>query len=669
MYNKNIKYIFLSFLMFLFYFPLDAYPHISKKLNIDLDNISQNCFDYIKESSQSLKKITEYNIPLVTRNYLKRYFAPWDSPFCIISEEDLRKFLKDRIQTIRENPGWGFNKRPSSKILIEKIITKINIEQYPNIQKKGIIIKNTYLRSIPCITPHFKDWTTPGQGFPFDNYQISYLHAFQPIYIIHKDKKRDWAFVITNQYSVGWIQSKDIAFVDEQFIRSWKKNKYIIPLNDDIGIYNKNFNRYLISSRIGQLLPFLKETNDNYEVLTCDIKDNGYAKIINSKIAKLNSKPFPLTLTESNISKQINILMNKPYGWGGLFGFRDCTELLRDIFGTFALFLPRNSRWQKESGSKIYLGNLSDEEKAKLIIKRGIPFMTLVYYPGHIMLYIGQKNGVPYVFNTIWALKTKDLFKGEDRAIIGKSLIMPLNIGEKYKSVKQTPLTKLTYMILLNDNLLYPKLFESQTYSGINQLDLIEEAMNRKLFESKLKKYPLIRKIYEAYEKYIKDIIFDNGDIIFYMKNGSKISTKEMKIPLELKNYIPQNIENNIFFNYIYGKNDQEINKNLVKINWMPKSNNSSKYVYFNKNAGAAPALIRISHQLDKLSDNKKYVLNVELNKENNYGITIKLKKFYISSIPKEIIKIFEQNDFIWLGRWNSSYINYFEYRPEFFRK
>ena len=40
----------------------------------------------------------------------------------------------------------------------------------------------------------------------------------------------------------------------------------------------------------------------------------------------------------------------------------------------------------------------------------------------------------------------------------------------------------------------------------------------------------------------------------------------------------------------------------------------------------------------------------------------------YLYKIPKEIIKIFEENDFIWGGHWYNQNITFFEYRPEFFR-
>ncbi len=708
-----IRSFLISYILFFnfIYFEILANPNITEKINKDLKEIPQNCLNFINQKENLNKPIIEYNLHALKKNYIKRYFAPWDSPFSIISKKDLKEFLKKRIKRIRENPGWGFNKQPLTSKWVEKIIYKINLNEFPNINKKGIIIRNTYLRSLPCITPHFKDWTTPGQGYPFDNFQLSYLHAFQPIYILHKNKDKDWSFIITNQYSVGWIQTKDIAFVNETFIKKWRINNYIIPIKDDEAIYNKKYNKFLINSRIGQLLPLLKERKNNYEILTCKCEENEYAKIQTSKISNKATVKFPLILTELNIAKQMNTLIGKPYGWGGLYGFRDCTELLRDIFSVFGLFLPRNSKWQNEAGSKIYLEKFKNKEKANIIIKRGIPFLTLLYSPGHIILYIGEKNGIPYAYNTIWGLKTKTFFHSEDRAIIGKTLIMPLNIGDNYKTITKTPLDKITSIVLLNDNLTYPKLFEEQIYSGINQLDLIEEGAWKSKIDDKILRNKKINSLFKAYKKYIDNIASiktkNKVNITFYMKDKTKIlwenknsiSNKEinnydLKDSLSEKYIIrypinspkpyknPGQKKNKAFFDSIYGKSLNQIKNNLVRIAWMPKTNKNSIFIYFNRNAGAASALIRISHQLDNLSEDlKKYIKYIEVNIDHlSYGISLNLSKKYqntfndfknykyLNRIPEEIIKIFEENDFIWGGRWYHYNISYFEYRPEFFR-
>lgn len=54
------------------------------------------------------------------------------------------------------------------------------------------------------------------------------------------------------------------------------------------------------------------------------------------------------------------------------------------------------------------MSNLSIEEKKDFIRKNGVPFSTLVYLKGHIMLYVGVKNNEPLVVHNIWSVRLKD---------------------------------------------------------------------------------------------------------------------------------------------------------------------------------------------------------------------------------------------------------------------
>ena len=43
-------------------------------------------------------------------------------------------------------------------------------------------------------------------------------------------------------------------------------------------------------------------------------------------------------------------LLHTPYGWGGTGSQRDCSRLLMDLFASFGVLLPRNSRQQAQAG-------------------------------------------------------------------------------------------------------------------------------------------------------------------------------------------------------------------------------------------------------------------------------------------------------------------------------
>jgi D-alanyl-D-alanine carboxypeptidase len=147
-------------------------------------------------------------------------------------------------------------------------------------------------------------------------------------------------------------------------------------------------------------------------------------------------------------------------------------------------------------------------------------------------------------------------------------------------------------------------------------------------------------------------------------------------------------IRNEAFFKEIYGKTQAEVSKNLKSLQWCPK---------LVKN-GAYEALKRVSQELDKHPEWKKYLTNVggTFNWRNisgtnrlsshSFGITIDINTTYSNywqwdcgcknegatlkyrnQIPLALVAVFEENGFIWGGRWLHYDTMHFEYRPEFF--
>jgi hypothetical protein len=100
------------------------------------------------------------------------------------------------------------------------------------------------------------------------------------------------------------------------------------------------------------------------------------------------------------------------------------------LFTPFGLWLPRNSASQARVGKYIPLQHLGQSQKEKLIIQKGIPYLTLLWKKGHIMLYIGAHQGKAIIFHNLWGIKTKNNGK-EGREIVGKSVITTIQPGKE----------------------------------------------------------------------------------------------------------------------------------------------------------------------------------------------------------------------------------------------
>jgi len=144
---------------------------------------------------------------------------------------------------------------------------------------------------------------------------------------------------------------------------------------------------------------------------------------------------MPLSATPVNVARTANQMMGQAYGWGGLDGKRDCSAATRDLLAPFGLWLPRNSAAQAKSGSSMSLEGMTPEEKEQAILKNGVPYGTLIWMPGHILLYIGQYKGHPIVFHNVWGMRTLEPNGTEGRKVVGKAVVTTLRLGEIYPEV------------------------------------------------------------------------------------------------------------------------------------------------------------------------------------------------------------------------------------------
>lgn len=729
-----------------------AYPRITQKVNHALEEISQDCYEYIDPNSDSKKPLVTYDLEKVKEKYLTHYYSPWTVGQLVnhpsqwlqtipqkklalfnISKKKLLQYTDRqnewlensnarRIYRYQIKPYFGPNGLPNHVDWAQKVEANIDWEFFPNIRKCGIIVRHTPLKTVPTKNSVYADWQRAGEGYPFNYLQVDLLGANEPCFVFHSTLDGVWSLVLTKHRTYGWVQSEDLAFVDPSFMHEWKLSKHFVsPVTDSAPLYNQSSMVYLGSARMGQLFPLHAETSEHYEVMTATRKVDGYAQVAVRKIDKNKATKLPLLASAHNIAQLANNLVGKPYGWGGIGENRECSMTLRDLFVSFGIFLPRTSGQQSNCGKVIPLEDLKSKEKKPIIASQCVPFGTLYYMPGHIMLGIGQKDSQNFIFHTIWGIRTKYPFMDQGRAVIGRTAITPLEIGKQFWGIPLTFLDKVVRMTLLTDLLENPPSFEDSLLKEVEaKLTIIEEED----LESDEQIYALA----STYRDFIRAVKRDEATkkITFYMKNETaipwhgdidktypeKVENPDLKdmfaqpYPLRVPhgrkpqhNEDPGRYRHQEFLQAVYGETEEEIRSNLKKVRWMPKTLKVPKYVVFNRKNGAAAALAKVSQALDELPEHlKKYVTSTtgtfnwrviagtERLSPHSYGIAIDINTQYSNywrwdhpdvldtdevayrnQIPEEIVRIFEDNHFIWGGKWYHYDTMHFEYRPEFF--
>lgn len=388
----------------------------------DLKKIPQNSHFYATTVPDDLILSDEQKS--LDKRFNRLHFAPWDLkslkykkseamwPFAVYS-----KYSVYGENYIKLPKNW-FNRQRKNA----------NFENYNTLNIRAITVRNSDLKNFPTTKPLFKNTKQAGEGFPFDYNQNSAIKANSPILISHYSKDRAFVFV-QSSFALGWVKVEDIALVNEEFISKFKNGNYSVIVKDRVPIYDGigNFKFY---AKVGTIFPILKARADSFEVGIVLRDIDSKAVFSKSYISRKFLAKKPIEFNSINLAEVTNELLNEPYGWGGVLQNRDCSATMKDFFSPFGLWLPRNSAAQAKSGTYISLQGLSNRKKEELILQKAIPFMTLIYLKGHIMLYIGEYEGRALVFHNSWGVKTVE--DGvEKRHIIGRAAITTLEPGRE----------------------------------------------------------------------------------------------------------------------------------------------------------------------------------------------------------------------------------------------
>ncbi len=260
----------------------------------------------------------------------------------------------------------------------------------------------------------------------FDRNQNSALDIATPLAILHTTEDGRWHYGISPSSS-GWIKDSDIAFADKETIEGYLKSKNFIittAAKTALLIAGK-YHDYL---RMGVRLPKVMTIDEMTMVLVPSRNKEGELMITNATLRTENIHQGYLPYTQKNILLQAFKFLNAPYGWGGMYGEQDCSKFIQEIYATTGIKTPRNSTSQSEMGeSKIELSEANIEQK-KEILSRLDAGKTILHLPGHIVLYIGEYKGEPYIIHTVWGSSRRHF-------ALGRTAVTALSFNNYIKQV------------------------------------------------------------------------------------------------------------------------------------------------------------------------------------------------------------------------------------------
>lgn len=283
--------------------------------------------------------------------------------------------------------------------LLERMLMNVTTDSLT--LRYAVVITNSFLRTFPTMAGSYRF-----QEFnELDRFSITLLKLGEPVLVYCQDGSGMWSFVRNNQV-FGWMLTEDLAWEKDLF--RWKQyccdreqvlvadsrreleyidfagcaQKQLLLMGTRLPLYDANLHNFVIG------LP-AKNKKGNLVMLQLMVqRDGGYI-------------PGPMPLSAQNIISLGKKMLGEPYGWGGAGYYRDCTSLIADIFSVFGLNLPRNSRQQLQMyGLECCKG--TREEKYQYISK--LPAGSILYFPGHAMLYLGRQGNQLPILHSVYAI-------------------------------------------------------------------------------------------------------------------------------------------------------------------------------------------------------------------------------------------------------------------------
>jgi len=395
----------------------------------DLRVLPQDLNAYLRPGTADRLLYPKEQAGLRMETFLQTWLTPWNQG----RPEYSRRAVETIFHRFEKSPGFGANGQPNSPAFAASLHAAAGLGSYPNVMRKALTVKNTNLRGMPTKAPRFSDPSLPGEGYPFDYLQHTSLPPGTPILVTHASRDGSWVLA-ESALTFGWLPATDVAYVDEATIAQFSTPRLAAVVKDQTSLPEAG-----ITADVGAFFPLAGPADASGVTLLVPRRGgSGQAETVRVHLPATAAVPMPMPMTPRNVAAVGNQFMGKIYGWGGIDGKRDCSALTHDLFVPFGIYLPRNSASQAAYGGAIPLGDMDNAQKETTILSHGVPFASLIWMKGHILVYVGEYKGHPVVYHDMWGLHTFSETGRDGRLVIGRAVVTTLRAGEEVPAVGPT---------------------------------------------------------------------------------------------------------------------------------------------------------------------------------------------------------------------------------------
>ncbi len=361
-------------------------------MEMKTDMLTNDYVETIPEHAKVyIEKLEENSILLSTKeiqDYNEKIKEKTDKIYDLSKESFTKEEIQSWIESYKLPSSQKYHQgKRITDTMREEILENRNldaIEEEPKVQK-GIVVRRTNLKSFPTEI-HF--YSQPSDT-NFDSLQETEVRVNELVLLLHESKDQEWVFVMTKTY-VGWLKQEDVVQATEEDIAFFLD----APIFGVITEPMVKVEDTLLDMSVK--IPCIGKTKDGYRCILPN-KENGKLEkkewILSNNQIHIGYLPY----TKRNVYIQAFKYEGMPYRWGGMDDGVDCSSFVSNVYRTFGFEFPRNTADQHTSvGEILSLENKTIEEKKQILLHQE---PNLLYQEGHVLIYLGQKDGKDYVID------------------------------------------------------------------------------------------------------------------------------------------------------------------------------------------------------------------------------------------------------------------------------
>lgn len=353
-----------------------------------------------------------------------------------------RAFVHARIEAMSKLPAYPLHDRQGHALPQDRLAALrhgLALEAIPASRplRHGLVVRRADLRRFPTAQRVF---STPGDT-DIDRFQESALFAGDAVAVLHQSRDGRWLFVASERY-MAWIDARHVAIGAREAVLGYASRvPYLVVTGARVRTTHAPEEPRVSDLQLdmGLRLPLRTDLppagrvhgQHPYASHVLDLparRADGRLEFVPALVPRSADVAGDyLPLTAANLVGQAFKFLGERYGWGHAYDARDCSGFVSEVYRSFGILLPRNTGDQATSPALARTGFSADSDaQARMAAVRRLQPGDLVHVPGHVMLAIGQQDGMAYVIHDIHGGGWRDTDGRHVRAGFNGVVVTPL---------------------------------------------------------------------------------------------------------------------------------------------------------------------------------------------------------------------------------------------------